>query len=190
MTARISVLTLVALDPDSQGKGRILSCLPHGDTDFRVLRNMHDLQGCSSSDLLWALPHSTLTNAEVKLVAVRFATFCARKVLPLFEETHPRDNRPRRAIESAEYWIATGQIPTTAVAQDADRSAKTTRYLRTRYAEAAAYHSVYAAASAPGWAAAHFATAAQSAAKHALGLGQDHELYRKRLNTILQEAGQ
>ena len=35
---------------------------------------------------------------------VRFAADCARHVLPTFEKKHPKDDRPRRAIEAARAW--------------------------------------------------------------------------------------
>ena len=36
---------------------------------------------------------------------VRYAAFAARSVLRLYEAAHPKDNRPRKAIEAAEAWI-------------------------------------------------------------------------------------
>lgn len=37
-----------------------------------------------------------------------WACDCAKRVLPYFEERHPADNRPRRAIETGRKWIKTG----------------------------------------------------------------------------------
>jgi hypothetical protein len=37
-----------------------------------------------------------------------WATDCAERVLPYFEERHPKDNRPRKAIEAARAWAKTG----------------------------------------------------------------------------------
>ena len=42
---------------------------------------------------------------DAKLVAVRFAVACARRVLPIFEQHYPNDDRPRKAIEAAEAWL-------------------------------------------------------------------------------------
>ena len=36
---------------------------------------------------------------------IKFAVFCARDVLPLFEVEYPNDDRPRKAIEAAELCI-------------------------------------------------------------------------------------
>jgi hypothetical protein len=37
-----------------------------------------------------------------------WAIACAERVLPYFEDQYPGDDRPRRAIETLEEWIATG----------------------------------------------------------------------------------
>ena len=37
-----------------------------------------------------------------------WAADCAERVLPLFEEHYPKDNRPRNAIEALRAWIQTG----------------------------------------------------------------------------------
>jgi hypothetical protein len=48
------------------------------------------------AELLSKLDHKTL---------VIWATDCAEHVLPYFEEKHPKDNRPRKAIEAGRAWI-------------------------------------------------------------------------------------
>jgi len=48
------------------------------------------------AELLSKLDHKTL---------VIWATDCAEHVLPYFEEKYPKDNRPRKAIESGRAWI-------------------------------------------------------------------------------------
>jgi hypothetical protein len=52
-----------------------------------------------------------LTDADHRLLAV-WAAACAEHVLPLFEQAHPGDERPRRAIEQARAW-ARGEITMT-----------------------------------------------------------------------------
>jgi hypothetical protein len=47
--------------------------------------------------------------ADHKALAV-WATQCAEHVLPLFEERHPHDPRPRQAIEALKTWIRTGEF--------------------------------------------------------------------------------
>jgi hypothetical protein len=37
-----------------------------------------------------------------------WAADCADRVLPYFEERHPEDDRPRKAIEAARAWVKTG----------------------------------------------------------------------------------
>ncbi|KAF5061465.1 MAG: hypothetical protein PHT97_00180 [Methanoculleus sp.] len=37
-----------------------------------------------------------------------WAADCAERVLPLFEEAYPEDNRPRNAIEACRAWVRTG----------------------------------------------------------------------------------
>jgi hypothetical protein len=39
-------------------------------------------------------------------LSVQLGVFCAREVLPVFEARFPGDDRPRRAVEAAEAWIA------------------------------------------------------------------------------------
>lgn len=53
----------------------------------------------------------TLTDVDHHLLAV-WAAACAAHVLHLFEQTHPGDARPRRAIELARAW-ARGEITMT-----------------------------------------------------------------------------
>jgi len=35
-----------------------------------------------------------------------WAVDCAERALPTFEEKHPEDDRPRRAVEAARAWAA------------------------------------------------------------------------------------
>ena len=47
------------------------------------------------------------SRAEQRSLA-RWAADCAERVLPLFENAFPKDDRPRQAIESLRRWIKTG----------------------------------------------------------------------------------
>jgi hypothetical protein len=47
--------------------------------------------------------------ADHKALGV-WAAHCAEHVLPLFEEAHPADPRPRHAIETLRTWIRTGEF--------------------------------------------------------------------------------
>jgi hypothetical protein len=53
----------------------------------------------------------TLTDADHQLLAL-WAAACAEHVLPLFEQSRPGDERPRRAIELARAW-ARGDVSMT-----------------------------------------------------------------------------
>lgn len=44
---------------------------------------------------------------DQRLMAV-WAADCAERVLPLFEQAYPKDDRPRKAIETCRTWIRTG----------------------------------------------------------------------------------
>jgi len=44
---------------------------------------------------------------DQKALAV-WAADCAERVLPLFEQAHPEDDRPRKAIEACRTWVRTG----------------------------------------------------------------------------------
>lgn len=75
----LRVLAIQANDRmDAEGRQRLLDLAPR-------------LMGTSDAD---------------KLVSVRLAIFCARRVLPVFEARRPGDGRPRVAIEAAEAWCA------------------------------------------------------------------------------------
>jgi hypothetical protein len=52
-----------------------------------------------------------LREGDHRLLAL-WAADCAGHVLPLFEQAHPRDDRPRRAVEQARAW-ARGEISMT-----------------------------------------------------------------------------
>ncbi len=46
-----------------------------------------------------------LVNKQDHRILVLWATDCAEHVLPYFEENHPKDNRPRKAIEAGRAWV-------------------------------------------------------------------------------------
>ncbi len=48
-----------------------------------------------------------IKNTDHKTLAV-WASDCAERVLPFFEEKYPQDHRPRQAIEALQAWINTG----------------------------------------------------------------------------------
>jgi hypothetical protein len=44
---------------------------------------------------------------DQRLMAI-WAADCAKRVLPLFEQSHPKDDRPRKAIDTCRTWIRIG----------------------------------------------------------------------------------
>ena len=42
------------------------------------------------------------------LLMAAWAADCAERVLPLFEQVHPQDDRPREALEVCRTWVRTG----------------------------------------------------------------------------------
>lgn len=69
---------------------------------------LHELPGLTTHDLLWLLPHATLTDAQIKAIAVDFSLACARRSLPLFEREYPQDDRASKLVECAEKYVADG----------------------------------------------------------------------------------
>lgn len=51
-----------------------------------------------------------------KLLAA-WAADCAQRVLTLFESAHPKDNRPRKAIETCRTWVYTGKFKMSTIRQ-------------------------------------------------------------------------
>jgi len=45
---------------------------------------------------------------EDQMTMATWAADCAERLLPLFEEAYPEDNRPRNAIEACRAWVRTG----------------------------------------------------------------------------------
>ena len=89
---------------------------------------------------------------------VLWATDCAEHVLPFFEEQHPNDPRPRKAVEAGRAWardeIAMSEARTAAfaahaAARDADHAAARAAARAAGHAAATAHvadHAVHAAA--------------------------------------------
>jgi hypothetical protein len=71
---------------------------------------MHD-KGSRDPRLVTVRRGGTLKDADHRLLAV-WAAACAEHVVHFFEQDHPGDERPRRAIEQARAW-ARGEITMT-----------------------------------------------------------------------------
>ncbi len=50
-----------------------------------------------------------VSQTDQKILA-RWAIDCAERVLPYFEDENPRDKRPRKALETLQKWIDTGEF--------------------------------------------------------------------------------
>ncbi len=116
-----------------------------------------------------------------------WAVDCAEHVLHLFEEKHPKDNRPRKAIEAARAW-ARGEIrcgaaraaalAAHAAARDADEAAARAAARAAGHAAATAHAAVHARA-----AAAYAVTAVDTtaAAAAAAASARERDWQRRRL---------
>jgi len=124
---------------------------------------------------VWEYMRITKCYKWSKKNSVKTAIFAARSVLHIFEDEHPKDKRPRRAIESAEKYLKNSNIAAEAAAEAAAADAASAAYAAADAASAAAdadaasaaadaASAAYAAASAAAHAAAHAAAYAASAA--------------------------
>ena len=137
-------------------------------------------------------------SADENRVRVLFAVLCAESVLHLFEEKHPNDDRPRKAIEAARNYIGTNEYDAAyadaAYAAYAAGAAGAAAYATAAYATNAAYAAVYAvyavdAADAAYVAAAAYAADATNAAAAADAAGikiNFDELADTAVNTIMK----
>lgn len=59
-----------------------------------------------------------VSKSDHKILGI-WAADCAERVLPYFEEKYPKDNRPRKAIETLRIWIQNGVFKMADVRRDA-----------------------------------------------------------------------
>ena len=148
--------------PCSAGWSKLLKSLGKTHSDDEPLALEHILDSNGLDDALWALRAVKGHDKDLRL----FACQCARLALPVFEEKYPEDDRPRKAIETAEEF-ALGQI-------DEDELEKAAR---------AAAYAAYAAAYAAARAAARAANAAADAANAAYATDAANAAYAARAST-------
>ncbi len=130
-----------------------------------------------------------------QMTMAAWAADCAERVLPLFEEIRPEDNRPRDAIEACRAWVRTGvftmagirgaSLGAHAAARDAEEGSAA------RFAARAAGQAV-ATAHVPqhAYGAAYYALKAVAAAEPAgvaARVGAEREWQSKRLPERLRE---
>jgi hypothetical protein len=110
--------------------------------------------------LLDLIPRLLNTNTGGKMLSVRLAIFSARRVLGIYENKYPDDNRPRLAIEAAEAWCAD---PSAAAAYAAYDAASVSAAAAAAAYDAAAYAAYDAASVSAAAAAAAYDAAAYAA---------------------------
>ena len=128
----------------------------------------------------WSDANWLITHYMNKRQKVQYAVFAAEQVLHIFEDKHPDDDRPRKAIEAAKNYIknptrknkaaaaattaadAAAYAATAAAAATAADAAAYAAYAATAYATATAYADDAATAAAAADAAADAATAARN----------------------------
>lgn len=107
-----------------------------------------------------------------------WAADCAERALPLFSGRHPRDDRPRKAVDTARAW-ARGEVSVgeaRAAGAEAHDAARDATDLASRAAARAAGHAAgtaHMADHAPG--AARYALQAAQAANHRRDISDDSE---------------
>ena len=153
------------------------------------------------ADTLWVLGHGcpNIVESVKKRITVTFACDVAERVLGLFEGTYPKDDRPRKAIETARGWIACIEGPEqeraaayAAYAADAAAAyaADAARYAAeaAAYAADAAAAARYAAYAADGAHAARYAAeaAAEAAADRAVYAADERDWQKNRLIELLE----
>jgi hypothetical protein len=127
------------------------------------------LESNGVADALWSLRACTDEKAAAD-VARRLAIQFARDVLPIFEKRYPNDDRPRKAIDAAEDFLA-GKIDAEALLKARRHAAYAAAYAAAAYAAAAAaYAAAYADAA---YAAAAYAAAAAAYAAAAAAYAAD-----------------
>ena len=112
------------------------------------------------------------TNTGDKEMSVRLAMFVARRVLGVYEEKYPGDDRPRKAIEAAEHWANNSSKNAAAYAASAYAASASSAYAAAAYAaSASAAASAYAANASASAASASAASAYAASAVSAASAG-------------------
>jgi hypothetical protein len=113
----------------------------------------------------------SLVTTATHTTLARWAAECAERILHVFEDLHPEDNRPRKAITTARAWIQ-GKISAAsarAAAGEAHAAARTTQNRQATCAARAAGHAA---------AVAHTASHALHAADYAAKASSDQLLWQ------------
>ena len=92
-------------EPCEDGWEKLLTYLGKTEADDEPLSIRTILDSNGVEDAIWALRAVEGHNREIRL----FAADCAESVLHIYEDAHPNDDRPRKAIEAARRY-ANGEI--------------------------------------------------------------------------------
>ena len=125
-------------DPCTDSWQRLLESLGKTEADDTEVKLIYILDLLGIDDAIWALRAVDGHEKEARL----FAADCAERVLHLYEDKYPGDDRPRKAIEAARMFARLEISPEEAQAAcSAARSAFSA-------ADSAAYSAAYSAADA------------------------------------------
>jgi hypothetical protein len=128
---------------------KLLDSLNKTTADDDPLELKYILDTLGVNDAIWSLRSLEGMDKEVRL----FSCDCADSVLHIFEDKHPNDDRPRRAIEVSRLY-ANGKATL-----DELKTAAASAGAAATYATYAYYASTYAPAYAPAYAAPAYAPA-------------------------------
>jgi len=106
--------------------------------DLYCNRPCYDISGFKQLSLI--INGIIIEHLDTKLISVKWAIACAKRVLPIFEASY-QDDRPRRAIEAAELWVLKPNAATAANANTAAYAADAVDAV-----DATAYSAAYATA--------------------------------------------
>ena len=145
--------------PCEDGWENLLTYLRKTEADDEPLSIRTILGSNGVEDAIWALRAVDDHKREIRL----FAADCAESVLHIYEDAHPGDDRPRKAIEAARRY-ANGEISAEELEEARAAAGAAAR-------KAAWYVAGYAALAArnAAWAAGYARKAAENAAWDALG---------------------
>jgi hypothetical protein len=118
----------------------------------------------NKADYLWLVfREEFISDSNLHKIAI----YAAELALPIFEERHPDDKRPRQAIEAKKKWLR-GKISDKEL-KDASDAAWATSYAARAAAWAASYNASYAA---------------RDAARDAIWVAADNNIYNKIIKYI------
>jgi hypothetical protein len=77
---------------------------------MNVIAKGHDFTSAGTPRSVMAKGAYRVFSKEEQRALATWAAACAERVLPLFEQARPQDERPRNALEVCRKWVRTGQF--------------------------------------------------------------------------------